>query len=96
MSVLYCAFAVFSGQQVRILGENYTLDDEEDSKVGQVGRLWILEARYVVCTSVITALRQLFVICSEKPQNNTWLVTINKFTWPNDCQTSSEATNSCL
>lgn len=38
---------MYAGQQVRVLGENYTLDDEEDSKVGQVGRLWILEARYV-------------------------------------------------
>ena len=39
--------SVYAGQNVRILGENYTLDDEEDSKMGQVGRLWILEARYV-------------------------------------------------
>ena len=31
--------------QVRILGENYTLQDEEDSRLGQVGRLWIAEAR---------------------------------------------------
>lgn len=45
-------FSVYAGQQVRVLGENYTLDDEEDSKVGQVGRLWILEARYV-CTLVL-------------------------------------------
>ena len=27
---------VFAGQQVRILGENFTLEDEEDSKIGQV------------------------------------------------------------
>ena len=27
---------MYAGQQVRILGENYTLDDEEDSKIGQV------------------------------------------------------------
>lgn len=38
---------------MRVLGENYTLDDEEDSKVGQVGRLWILEARYVQYIHVI-------------------------------------------
>lgn len=38
---------MYAGQQVRILGENYTLDDEEDSKFGQIGRLWISEARYV-------------------------------------------------
>ncbi len=27
---------MYSGQQVRVLGENYTLEDEEDSKIGQV------------------------------------------------------------
>ena len=34
-----------ANQEVRILGENYTLQDEEDSRFGQVGRLWISEAR---------------------------------------------------
>lgn len=34
-----------ANQEVRILGENYTLQDEEDSRFGQVGRLWITEAR---------------------------------------------------
>ncbi|EDO37021.1 predicted protein [Nematostella vectensis] len=37
---------LYAGQQVRILGENYTMEDEEDSRVGIVGRLWIAEARY--------------------------------------------------
>ena len=32
---MYCC-VVFAGQQVRILGENFTLEDEEDSKIGQV------------------------------------------------------------
>lgn len=31
-----CYTIVFAGQQVRILGENFTLEDEEDSKIGQV------------------------------------------------------------
>ena len=43
-----CFYTVHAGQQVRVLGENFTLDDEEDSKVGQIGRLWILEARCVL------------------------------------------------
>ena len=34
-----------ANQEVRILGENYSLQDEEDSRLGQVGRLWISEAR---------------------------------------------------
>ena len=28
--------AVHAGQQVKILGENYTLEDEEDSRIGNV------------------------------------------------------------
>lgn len=39
---------LYANQQVRILGENYTLEDEEDSRLGQVGRLWIYESRYKV------------------------------------------------
>jgi len=37
-----------SGQMVRILGENYSLHDEEDSRLLQAGRLWIFNARYKV------------------------------------------------
>ena len=33
---------------VRILGENYTIEDEEDSRLLQAGRLWIYNARYKV------------------------------------------------
>lgn len=37
-----------ANQEVRILGENYSLQDEEDSRFGMVGRLWIAEARYKI------------------------------------------------
>ncbi|GAB0097760.1 116 kDa U5 small nuclear ribonucleoprotein component [Sergentomyia squamirostris] len=37
-----------AGQEVKVLGENYSLQDEEDSRILQVGRLWIYEARYKV------------------------------------------------
>lgn len=37
-----------ANQDVRVLGENYTLQDEEDSRVLTVGRLWIYEARYKI------------------------------------------------
>ena len=43
---------LYAGQEVRILGENYSLADEEDSRIGQVGRLWISEARYCVVLSI--------------------------------------------
>lgn len=36
---------LYANQEVKILGENYTLMDEEDSRVLTVGRLWIYEAR---------------------------------------------------
>ena len=44
---------VFSGtvhaqQQVRLLGENYSMFDEEDSRTLTIGRLWIYEARYKI------------------------------------------------
>lgn len=37
-----------AGQEVRVLGENYSLVDEEDSRIMTVGRLWVHEARYKV------------------------------------------------
>ncbi|XP_022109822.1 116 kDa U5 small nuclear ribonucleoprotein component-like [Acanthaster planci] len=39
---------IHANQEVRILGENYTLEDEEDSRISLVGRLWISEARYKI------------------------------------------------
>ena len=38
-------------QNVRLLGENYSLNDEEDSRLVTIGRLWIYEARYKVFDS---------------------------------------------
>ena len=46
---------LYAGQEVRILGENYTLMDEEDSRVMTVGRLWILQARYKIEISRVPA-----------------------------------------
>ncbi|PNF43618.1 116 kDa U5 small nuclear ribonucleoprotein component [Cryptotermes secundus] len=44
-----------AGQEVKVLGENYTLADEEDSRILTVGRLWIYEARYKVEVSRVPA-----------------------------------------
>lgn len=44
-----------AGTDVRILGENYSLQDEEDSRILTVGRLWIYEARYIDFDSRIIA-----------------------------------------
>ncbi|KAF6773167.1 hypothetical protein AHF37_07346, partial [Paragonimus kellicotti] len=35
-----------AGQVVRVLGENYSLTDEEDSRQATIGRLWVSVARY--------------------------------------------------
>lgn len=37
-----------SHTEVKILGENYSLEDEEDSRIMRCGRLWITQARYTV------------------------------------------------
>lgn len=42
------------GDKVRVLGEGYSLDDDEDMAIKDVGRLWIAEGRYhVEITGVI-------------------------------------------
>jgi U5 small nuclear ribonucleoprotein component len=51
---------VFSGtlqanQQIKILGENYSPDDEEDSRICHVGRIWIYNARYRIEVNRIPA-----------------------------------------
>jgi 116 kDa U5 small nuclear ribonucleoprotein component len=43
------------GQQVRVLGEGYTLDDEEDMTVATIGDTWIAETRYNIPTSGVPA-----------------------------------------
>ncbi|CAJ0962944.1 unnamed protein product, partial [Mesorhabditis belari] len=44
-----------SGQDVRILGENYSIQDEEDCRRMTVGRLWVPEARYDIEVSRVPA-----------------------------------------
>ncbi|KAL3124898.1 hypothetical protein niasHT_001791 [Heterodera trifolii] len=39
---------IHSGDEVKILGENYSIQDEEDCRVMTVGRLWLPVARYNV------------------------------------------------
>jgi len=42
---IYCG-TLTKGQMVNVLGEGYSLEDEEDMTVKEVTRLWIMEARY--------------------------------------------------
>ena len=43
------------GQKVRVLGENYSIDDEEDMANATIDQVWIAESRYNVPTSGIPA-----------------------------------------
>nr|POE70027.1 pre-mrna-splicing factor cwf10 [Quercus suber] len=43
------------GQQVRVLGENYSIDDEEDMVNAKIDDVWIAESRYNVPTTGVPA-----------------------------------------
>jgi len=44
-----------SGQQVRVLGENYSIDDEEDMVNATISDVWIAESRYNMPVSGVPA-----------------------------------------
>ncbi|KAK1442820.1 translation elongation factor-related protein [Babesia gibsoni] len=46
---------VHKGQRVKILGEEYTIDDDEDKQIRQIDNLWISEGRYRVEVSSVPA-----------------------------------------
>eukprot|EP00928_Gymnodinium_smaydae_P051093 TRINITY_DN3461_c0_g3_i1.p1 TRINITY_DN3461_c0_g3~~TRINITY_DN3461_c0_g3_i1.p1 ORF type:complete len:982 (+),score=242.25 TRINITY_DN3461_c0_g3_i1:77-3022(+) len=46
---------LFRGDRVKILGENYSLDDDEDMSIREVQNLWIYEGRYRVEVSHVPA-----------------------------------------
>ncbi|KAK2784750.1 hypothetical protein FQN53_008306 [Emmonsiellopsis sp. PD_33] len=43
------------GEQVRVLGEGYTIDDEEDMVIATISDTWIAETRYNIPTSGVPA-----------------------------------------
>ena len=44
-----------AGQSVRVLGENYTIDDEEDMTQATIAETWIASSRYNIPTSGVPA-----------------------------------------
>ena len=44
-----------AGQRVRVLGEGYTVDDEEDMTISTISDTWIAESRYNVPTTGVPA-----------------------------------------
>lgn len=57
---------LYAGQSVRVLGENYSAQDEEDSRVMNVGRLWLYEARYKVRTIFAPIIQDFIIIIKQK------------------------------
>lgn len=39
---------VHAGQQIKVLGQNYTHQNEEDSRIVTTGKLWIMQSRYKI------------------------------------------------
>ncbi|XP_061191284.1 116 kDa U5 small nuclear ribonucleoprotein component-like [Saccostrea echinata] len=66
---------LLANQEVRILGENYSLQDEEDSRFGQVGRLWVSEARYKVEVNRVPAGNWILIEGIDQPIVKTSTIT---------------------
>mmetsp|Transcript_12614 Transcript_12614/g.18871 ORF Transcript_12614/g.18871 Transcript_12614/m.18871 type:complete len:983 (+) Transcript_12614:67-3015(+) len=46
---------VRTGMKVRVLGENYSLEDEEDMQIAEVTKIWVFQSRYRVEINRVTA-----------------------------------------
>ncbi|XP_066554667.1 116 kDa U5 small nuclear ribonucleoprotein component [Amia ocellicauda] len=66
---------IHAGQPVKVLGENYTLEDEEDSQICTVGRLWISVARYQIEVNRVPAGNWLLIEGCDQPIVKTATIT---------------------
>ncbi|PKU31296.1 hypothetical protein llap_18400 [Limosa lapponica baueri] len=66
---------IHAGQPVKVLGENYTLEDEEDSQICTVGRLWISVARYHIEVNRVPAGNWVLIEGVDQPIVKTATVT---------------------
>uniref|UniRef100_A0A8D0CZR5 116 kDa U5 small nuclear ribonucleoprotein component n=1 Tax=Sander lucioperca TaxID=283035 RepID=A0A8D0CZR5_SANLU len=64
-----------AGQPVKVLGENYTLEDEEDSQVCTLGRLWISVARYQIEVNRVPAGNWVLIEGCDQPIVKTATIT---------------------
>lgn len=60
-----------TNQSVKILGENYSSFDEEDSRIMSVGKLWIYEGRYTVEVSRVPAGNWVLIEGIDQPISKT-------------------------
>ncbi|VDN32590.1 unnamed protein product [Gongylonema pulchrum] len=66
---------LYAGQDVRILGENYSIQDEEDCRVMTVGRLWVSVARYSIEVSRVPAGNWVLIEGIDQPVVKTSTIT---------------------
>jgi len=64
-----------ANQEVRLLGENYTMYDEEDSRTLTVGRLWVFQARYKVEVNRVPAGNWVLIEGIDQPVVKTCTIT---------------------
>uniref|UniRef100_A0A8C2DC88 116 kDa U5 small nuclear ribonucleoprotein component n=1 Tax=Cyprinus carpio TaxID=7962 RepID=A0A8C2DC88_CYPCA len=64
-----------AGQPVKVLGENYSLEDEEDSQICTVGRLWISVARYQIEVNRVPAGNWVLIEGCDQPIVKTATIT---------------------
>ncbi|TRY59810.1 hypothetical protein DNTS_035239 [Danionella cerebrum] len=64
-----------AGQPVKVLGENYSLEDEEDSQICTVGRLWIAVARYQIEVNRVPAGNWVLIEGCDQPIVKTSTIT---------------------
>lgn len=58
-------------QSVKVLGENYSMDDEEDSRIMSVGKLWIYEGRYSIEVNRVPAGNWVLIEGVDQPISKT-------------------------
>ena len=66
--------SVKPGDRVRVLGEAYTPDDEEDSVMATVTRIWLYQAQYRVPISSATAGDRMLQIDFLELLRSAWLL----------------------
>ena len=66
-------------QEVKILGENYSSVDEEDSRIMTVGRLWIHEARYHIEVNRVPAGNWVLIEGIDQPITKTSTIVDTKY-----------------
>lgn len=60
-----------ANQRVKILGENYSSFDEEDSRIMSVGKLWIYEGRYTIEVNRVPAGNWVLIEGIDQPISKT-------------------------